>query len=155
MDTVYLGELVRAPDHRVRAAAMRVVSQWIEDFRLGTGVAIPSSDESSLRRYLQAGVVDSHPRVRLEATRGWARLKKPESAAEALKVLDQPMDRFLDFALWQTMRDLKEAWLPAVISGEISIDQQIPHWVFALRAVEAREAIPILMKVIQNRPQEH
>jgi putative heme-binding domain-containing protein len=152
MDTVYLGELVRAPDHRVRAAAMRVVSQWIEDFRLGTGVATRRADESSLRGYLQAGVVDSHPRVRLEATRGWARLKNRESAAEALKVLDQPMDRFLDFALWQTMRDLKEVWLPAVISGKISIDEQISHWVFALRAVEAREAIPILMKVIQNRP---
>ena len=152
MDTVYLGELVRAPDHRVRAAAMRVVSQWIEDFRLGTGVATPGSEQSSLRRYLQAGVVDSHPRVRLEATRGWARLKSRESAAEALKVLDQPMDRFLDFALWQTMRDLKGAWLPAVISGELSIDKQIPHWVFALRAVESREAIPILMKVIQSRP---
>ena len=151
IDTPYVGELLQSSDHRVRAAAMRVVSQWIEDYRLGTGVPTRASEEGILRDFLRAGVRDSHPRVRLEATRGWARIKKPGSAQEALEILEQPMDRFLDFALWQTMRDLKEEWLPAVVSGELSIEENVSHWVFALRAVEAREAIPVLMRVIGKR----
>jgi len=146
----YLGELVAAPDHRVRAAAMRVASQWIEDSRLGTGVLADGAKADALRAYLRAGVRDQHPRVRLEATRGWSRIKSPESARQALVVLEQPMDRFLDFALWQTMRDLKEEWLPAVVSGEFKIERNVSQWVFALRAVEAREAIPILLASLRG-----
>jgi putative heme-binding domain-containing protein len=152
IDIDYLVALVSSPDHRVRAACLRVASQWLEDSRLQTAVNAGPGDQEKLKRLLQQGVLDEHPRVRLEAVRAWARIPSADSAGQALRVLDQPMDRFLDFALWQTMRDLRSQWLPGVVSGEIAIDQQIPHWVFAMRAVEAGEAIPVLMKVIRNNP---
>ncbi|MEO1999709.1 MAG: PVC-type heme-binding CxxCH protein, partial [Planctomycetaceae bacterium] len=137
IDIDYLSPLVSSPDHRVRAASLRVASQWIEDSRLQIAVNAAAGDQGRLRKFLEQGVLDEHPRVRLEAVRGWARIPSSESAGQALKVLDQAMDRFLDFALWQTMRDLRSQWLPGVVSGQIRIDQEIPHWVFAMRAVEA------------------
>ncbi len=152
IDIDYLTSLFGSPDHRVRAACLRVASQWIEDSRLQTAVNAAAGDQDRLRQILTKGVGDEHPRVRLEAVRAWARIPSAESASQALRVLEQPMDRFLDFALWQTMRDLRSQWLPAVLSGEIAIDKQIPHWVFAMRAVEAGEAIPVLIKVVRNNP---
>ena len=154
IDTKYLAELCEAPDHRVRAAAMRVVSQWIDDLNLGTSHVTAGSNASQLRGLLEAGVSDEHPRVRLEAVRGWKGIAEAESAQQALKALDQPMDRFLDFALWQTLRDLRESWLPGVVAGKIPIEDEVAHWVFALRAVESPEAIPVLLKAIRNQPLE-
>ena len=134
-----VSELLRAsPDHRARAAAMRVVA-WRQ------GELDQASD------YLLSGVLDDHPRVRLEAVRGLAQRRDPLAAQTALRVLDRPMDRFLDFALWQAMQDLRPYWLAAMRSGELDLTDQVDHLAYALEAVNAEGMAAPLLALFENR----
>ncbi len=101
VDGALLERLLQAEDSRARAAAVRVLSHWID--------RIERSAE-----LLADAVRDEHPRVRMEAVTALRRLRTAEAARLALQVLDAPMDRFLDHALWITMRDLEPVWLSQV-----------------------------------------
>jgi len=137
-----LGELLNSKDHRVRAAAMRVTSQWHD--RLEQTI-------STMRN----GVADEHPRVRLEAVRALSQMQSVDAARYALFALDQPMDRFLDFALWQAMRDLEPYWLPAVREGREDFGGNIEHLTFALQSVDSPAIVEPLLKLVEgNRIRE-
>lgn len=129
-----LRSLLQSSDHRVRAAALRIAGDWRH------------SVEDRLELYQQA-VRDEHPRVRLEAVRCLAREGTVEAAAVAHRVLDAPMDRFLDFALWRTSRDLQSAWLPALQKGEPTFESS-SHLIFALKAVESPDVVTPLLKLL-------
>lgn len=140
LDTVderLLRELLASKDYRVRAAAMRVVTLWLP--RLDTPLA-----------YLRAGVGDEHPRVRIEAVRGLALTPSVESAAAVALALDKPLDRFLDFAVWRTLRDLEPAWLPEVRAGRFSFDGRVDHLTYALQAVEAPGVVEPLLDLFRK-----
>lgn len=143
LDTVneeLLSELLRSGDHRVRAAAIRVASHWRPRLQ---------ADAVGIFR---DGVTDDHPRVRLEAVCALSEIPAVEAAKTALLVLDRPLDRFLDFALWKTMRDTKDHWLPAVQNGTLDFGGQIEHLTFALQAVDSTEiARPLLDLVRDNK----
>src|SRR5690606_34253068 len=98
-----LDVLLVSTDYHVRAAAVRVLSQWKS--RL--------NDEAAYVSRLAARIVDEHPRVRLEAVRALARVETAQAADIAMQAFDQPKDRFVEYALWTTMRDLKDQWLAA------------------------------------------
>jgi putative heme-binding domain-containing protein len=95
-------------------------------------------------------VADEHPRVRLEGVRALAKHLSGESAKLALAVLDKPVDKFLDFALWQAMRDLEQHWLPAVRAGSESFDGNVAHLTFALKAVDSPAVVQPLLALIQE-----
>ncbi|MEM7343986.1 MAG: PVC-type heme-binding CxxCH protein, partial [Chloroflexota bacterium] len=84
-DETLLASLLQSADHRVRAAAMRVVG-------------LRQGDLGRAMQYMTAGIRDDHPRVRLEAVRALAYRPEREAAETAMLVLNKPMDRFLDFA---------------------------------------------------------
>jgi len=130
-----LGELLTADDHRVRAAAVRVASQWRD--RLGDAAAI-----------FRTAVVDEHPRVRIEGVRALAQLPSLELARSAALALDKPMDRFLDFALWRTLRDSSPYWLDAVRNGSFDFDGNIDHLTYALAAVDSPGVVAPLLELI-------
>ncbi len=132
-----LQKVLGASDHRVRAAGMRVVPQWRQEL-------------SQHFEYLVRGVRDAHPRVRLEAVRGLAEESSPEAASVALEAVEQPLDRFLDFALWQTMRDLAPYWLPLVQRGELDFGGRIDRLTFALRAVDSPDVARPLLNLIRD-----
>jgi putative heme-binding domain-containing protein len=117
-----LGELLRSPDHRVRAAATRVLSAWHK--------RLPGAAE-----LLAARVDDEHPRVRLEAVRALGQIPTTASAAAAMRALDRPIDQFLDYALWLAARELEPHWLPAVRAGEFDFGGHVRHQLFALQSV--------------------
>ena len=98
-DTPLLEELLESEDHRARAAAVRVLYHGYDSV-------------AGAEAHLEAAVRDSHPRVRREAVTALQKWKDPQAAKAALAALEQPMDRFLDFALWHTVRELKPQWLP-------------------------------------------
>jgi len=137
-----LKELLQSKDHRVRAAAVRVLSLWKED--------IPQVVDT-----LASAARDEHPRVRLEAVRALADMQSAAAAEYALRVFEQPMDRFLDFALWQAMRDLKPYWLAAVEQGKFDLSDA-NKLAFAAQAADAAQLAPILLKQIaaQETPAE-
>jgi putative heme-binding domain-containing protein len=132
-----LRELLASTDHRVRAAAMRVVTLWLP--RLSTPLA-----------YLRAGVADEHAGVRIEAVRGLALVPSAESALVAAQALDKPLDRFLDFALWRTFRDLESAWLPEVRAGKFSFGGRADHLAYALQAAEAPGVVQPLLDLFRR-----
>ena len=124
--------LLDSPVHNIRAAGVRIASDWslVEEPWIDT---------------FAAAVRDKHPRVRLEGVRALARIPSAESAELAAEALDQPMDRFLDFALWQTLRDLQSHWLPALQKGEIDFGGNVEHLTFALKAVDSPQIAPLLL----------
>lgn len=120
-----LRRLLQSTDHNVRAASVRVLSQLL--FRMPDALSL-----------LSVLVADEHPRVRLEAVRALAGLRSTEAAVVALRALDLPTDRFLDFALWRTTWELADVWFPALEAGETDFDGDVSHLTFALQAAAER-----------------
>jgi putative heme-binding domain-containing protein len=132
-----IGELCHSPEPRARAAALRVVSE-------NTG-RIDSSFQ-----LLSAAVEDSHPRVRLEAVRGLTHFTSTAAAEAVARALDQPVDRFLDFAIWQSLRDLQASWHPAFARGEFTFGGNTEHIIYAVRAIESPDAGQLLVRLIEG-----
>ncbi|MDX1944182.1 MAG: HEAT repeat domain-containing protein [Pirellulaceae bacterium] len=145
VSTSYLAELSQSPDHRVRAAAVRTASHWANTLY-------------DPQTYFRRGIVDDHPRVRLEAVRAWSQVPKFERSPtlfidapqQAALALDKPLDRWLDFALWQTMRDLAPVWLPEVKAGKFDFRGNVNHLIFALKAAESPDAVQPLVALIEQ-----
>ncbi|MCY2966681.1 MAG: sorbosone dehydrogenase, partial [Planctomycetota bacterium] len=132
-----LDQVLRSTDHRARGAAVRVLSAWSDRV------------DRPLDR-LAIAVTDDHPRVRLEAVRVLAALPSLASADIALRALDRPLDANLDFALWQTARDLQPFWLPAVEKGERVFDGDIRRLTFALNSVGAPAVVGPLVDLLKQ-----
>jgi len=133
-----LNTLLNSSDHRVRAAAVRVLSQWKSRI----------NDEPAYINVLAKKTKDDHPRVRLEAVRALARVQLPEAADAAMQVMQPGMDRFIEYALWATMRDLKDSWLSDVDDLKFAADNE--KMLYALKAVDSREAVPALLNTYLN-----
>src|SRR5262249_54864708 len=123
-----LDQLLKAKDHRVRAAAVRVVPHWKERMK------------DSLTG-LQPLIGDDHPEVRLEAARALATFASPQAAELAMRALDKPMDKFLDYGLYLTMRELEPHWLPALEKGTLDFGGDPRKIVFSLQAVNSRAGV--------------
>ena len=132
-----LTRLAKSSDHRARAAALRVAVAWRD--------RLPQWETM-----VRGGVVDDHPRVRLEALRGLANAKSATAAATALQALERPMDRFLDFALWQTLRDLSPEWVPALQAGEFDVGGNVDQLTFALKAVDSPGVVQPLVALLKG-----
>ncbi len=133
-----LRNLLQAEDGRIRAAAIRVLSFWRDDMPDGTTL-------------LGDLILDDHPRVRLEAVRALARIGDGWAASTALQVLEKPMDRFLDYALWLTMNDLADPWIEAIQAGtwQASPENQAALE-FGLTAIPGDKAAQILEPMTQS-----
>ena len=57
---------------------------------------------------LGRAVADPYPRVRLEAVRACSFFQDHQSLEIALRALEQPMDRYLEYALTETVRQLQQ-----------------------------------------------
>lgn len=138
-------ELLSSSNHNIRAAAVRVASQWHDEV----------SDPLGL---FTAAVRDEHPRVRLEGVRALATVPSSQAMIVGLEATRQPMDRFLDFAVWQLVEDLAPVWIPdlqqAVAknnkNSKILQDAKAhpESWAFAFEAIpnpEVAEAAIILL----------
>ncbi|MEX2139609.1 MAG: PVC-type heme-binding CxxCH protein [Pirellulales bacterium] len=145
-----LDHLIYNSNSGASAAAIRVYSHWHDRFRDLEGALLPRlirGPRVLLR--LKARIDDERPRVRLETVRACSTIRSAESAAFAMKALDQPIDRFLDFALWQTARDLKSYWLPEVLAGRNPFEK-IEHLTFALKAIGSPDVVPPLVKLLTD-----
>jgi len=129
-----LETLLASSNHHVRAAAVRVLSQW--KGRL--------DDEDAYVSVLEKLVQDAHPRVRLEAVRALARSSRPEAADLAMRALPAERDRFLEYALWTTMRDTKSHWLPE--TNRLAFAGDATKLLYALKAIDSPDATPYLLK---------
>lgn len=89
-----LDRVLNAKDYRARAAAVRVLSYWLD--RVENPLAI-----------LKKMANDPHGRVRLEAVRALSFLQGDAAVETALEVLNHDTDRWLEYTLEETMRQLE------------------------------------------------
>ena len=132
-----LARLLTSNDPRVRAAAVRVVQHWKD--RLSNPLAL-----------LAPRVIDDHPRVRLEAVRVLGHIPEVASAELAFQALDKPVDKFLDYAIWLTARDLQGLWLPALQAGKFDDGGNPRRLVFALAAVGSPAVAKPLVEALRS-----
>ena len=88
-----LDKLQASPDFRVRAYAARVVGEL-------------SAQLPDTQVRLTKAIADTHPRVRLEAVVALSHVGGNDSLRTALGAVGQPTDKFIDYALRQTVRHL-------------------------------------------------
>ncbi|GAB2551672.1 L-sorbosone dehydrogenase [Spirosoma aerophilum] len=128
--------LLNADNHKARAAALRALELWYPNL-------------TNVPALLAKAVSDKHPQVRMEAVIALRKVKTPEAVRTALSVLDNPMDEFLDYALWQTVRDGESLW-----AGRLKEDPgflgDARKTVFSLKAVSSPEAILRLRQLYQQ-----
>ncbi len=127
--------LLRSADHRVRAAATRVMGAW--HARLPQAASL-----------LAVQIEDEHPRVRLEAARVLSLLGTAQAAEVAMRALDRPMDRFLDHGLWLTARDLQPHWLAALKAGQFDCGGDVKHLTFLLQSAGSPGVVEPLMTLL-------
>lgn len=131
-----LSKLLNAKDHNARAAALRAFRLW-------------HSKLTNIPALLAKAVTDPHPQVRLESVIALRDVPSPEAARSALTVLDHPMDEFLDFALWQTVRELEPQWLSR-LKTDPNFLGDARKTAFALKSVNNPEAVAQLMSLYQK-----
>jgi putative heme-binding domain-containing protein len=132
-----LTAVLNAKDHHARAAATRVAGCWHE--------RLPNVLELLAQR-----AADDHPQVRLEAVRALALVPSPRSAEIALTALDRPVDKFLDYALWLTARELEPHWLPALQDGSLTFGGNARQLAFALQATNSKAALKPLLDLLKS-----
>ena len=141
-----LDELLHAEEPRIRAAAVRVLADWADP---QTDFAAPIKKGQALAIFRQA-IDDPFARVRLEAVRGVARLNDAQAAEVALRVLEHPMDRFLDYGLWLTVNELAAPFMKALESGRLAVGGK--QLEFALASIEAGQAGRYLAQRLKKQP---
>ncbi len=134
LDTRLLQRMLAAGNPKVRAAAVRVASDFLRQ-------------EDSVGAYIacEKAARDSHPQVRLEAVCALAKFPTQAAATQVLSVLKQPIDKNLDFAIWTAVRDLSPQWLPAAQAGRFNYGDDPSALAFALKAVESSNVVQPLL----------
>ncbi|HEY7428407.1 MAG TPA: HEAT repeat domain-containing protein, partial [Gemmataceae bacterium] len=128
--------LLQAKDYRLRAAAVRVVSAWHD--RL--------SDPLDL---LTPRLADEHPQVRLEAIRALGQIPSARATEVALNALDKNVDKYLEYGLWLTMRELESHWLVALQEGKFNTGNA-RHLLFALQSADSRAVLRPLVELVRS-----
>jgi len=132
-----LDAVLNSPDHRARAAACRVVAAKASQLPNALGL-------------LTARVADDHPQVRLEAVRALANVHTPQAAVVAARSLDKPVDKWLDYAIWLTLRELAPHWLDGVKAGKLDFGGNPRHLVFALQAAGSTDVAKPLLALLKE-----
>ncbi|MCF0065151.1 HEAT repeat domain-containing protein [Dyadobacter chenwenxiniae] len=129
-------ELLNAKSHNARAAALRALELWFPKVQ-------------NVPALLAKAVKDEHAQVRMEAVIALRKTKTADAAKNALSVLDGQMDEFLDFALWQTVRELELVWL-AKLKTEPNLLGDAKKTAYALKSATSPEAATMLVQLYQK-----
>ncbi len=135
-DMRLLTSLLEAKDYRVRAAAVRVLSAWLDKAESPLGL-------------LEARVADEHPQVRLEAVCALRHVRSASAAEVAMRAMERPLDKYLDYSLWLTMRELEGQWLPALNTGKLRFAWDARRLAFALEAVGGAKVLEPLRALVK------
>jgi putative heme-binding domain-containing protein len=125
-------ELVASPEAGARAAAYRILThRWRE---------LPDAMPSLVK-----GIADENAQVRLWALAVLMDMRQPKAFEVALRALDKPMDESLDFLLELTAREQTDVWLPLVLKGDLKLNENPKHLVYAMKATGRSEGLRPLL----------
>jgi len=99
---------------------------------------------------LTGSINDPDPRVRLEAIRALAAFPRALTVETAAGVLDKPMDKVLDYALWLTVRELEPVWMPEFKAGNLTFGGDAKKLAFALNAVGNKDTVKPVLTLIDG-----
>ncbi len=99
---------------------------------------------------LTGSINDPDPRVRLEAVRALAAFPRALTVETAAGVLDKPMDKVLDYALWLTVRELEPVWMPEFQAGNLTFGGDAKKLAFALNAVGNKDTVKPVLALIDG-----
>ncbi len=132
-----LNTLLNDQDGRVRAAAVRVVQHWSD--RLENPITL-----------LGARARDENARVRLETVRVLAHLADPKSIEVAMSAFERPVDPFLAYALWLTVRETFPRWLPNLEAGTLAIGGKGDRLLFAAYASGSSSVVGPVLEALRS-----
>lgn len=133
---VLLSQLLAAKNPNARAAAVRVLGYWIHEIQRPMDL-------------LATAAQDINPRVRLEAVVALGTIQDAAASRTALTILDQNMDEFLDYALWQTVKQQESLWMKE-LAADPSYLGDAKKTSFALKSVSNPSAIELLVDLYRN-----
>ncbi len=120
------------------------------DVTLGMVAAVEADPSGNAAAMLSSRVIDENPLVRLEAVRAIAKLPSAKSAEIAARALEKPVDRWLDYAIWLTLRELTPKWLPELRAGTIDFGGDPRKIVFALQASGSGDVVGPLTTLLKS-----
>ncbi len=136
IDTKSLNKLIGCPQPLARAYAGRIIGMN------------PDAIDRPLDK-LAYLVRDEHPRVRLEAVIACSYFQDPEALKIALRALDSPMDKYIDYSLSQAVYALADIWVPAMQSGTLELT--IPsHLAYTLETYGGAAAAEMARKTLKK-----
>jgi len=113
-------EFLDSGNPAARCYGVRMIGNWAHE--------IPDA-LNLLERFIR----DDNPRVRLETIVAATYVGQPRAMEIAAQALDAPMDRFLDYALRQSVHALSADWKPAFTSGKLAFGGRAKHAAFVLQ----------------------
>lgn len=136
VDAERLQRLMKAEDGRIRAATIRTIGDRRAELEQAS-------------QWLAAAVEDPYPQVRLEAIAALGRGATAECVEQALRAIHYPVDANIDFALWNTVRQLSSVWTPKLAAGELDFGDDPNRLVFLLSAAGTPAAAePVLQAMV-------
>ena len=139
MDSTLVARLLASKDARFRAAGVRVLA-YHEEMK---GITSPLW----VMKKLGEAVRDPDGLVRLEAVSALGRIGNEQSAWVALGVRSQPMDRWLDYALWLCLQETYPVWLASLDKGQPT-GVSAADFLFALQQVDSPEVGKALGRLV-------
>lgn len=137
VDEEIVNAAMASSDHRLRARAVRVISENREKL-------------PGYRPLIDQAVTDANERVRLEAVRALGEESDLAAVASVASALESRVDQFMDFAIWKSFRDLSSVWLPKVLSGDYTFNGDGAALLTALEAVQAKDAAAVLLNLLTS-----
>lgn len=134
-------------DARLRAFAVRL---WCRQIKWPEENAESRDEGEDCVKLLAKAVKDVHPRVRLEAVIGAGYVNTPDAVELALGVLDLPRDRFIDYALANTIRAAKPVWSQPLKEGRLTFGGNTAHLAFVLQTDGGQQMGPLLRKLLES-----
>lgn len=143
-----LQKLLASEDHRIRAAATRVLGSWAD---VQSQPKVLVSVETALP-LLATLVADDHPRVRLEAIRALAKLESVDAAVLAMDALDHKVDRFIDHALALTIQESEALLMQGISRGSLLAEGEEKKLELVLTRVSGTAASEFLSEKLATGP---
>lgn len=101
---------------------------------------------------LEKAVQDSDSQVRREAITSLGQCASGEAFQTALGAYSDNMEESYEFALWRSCRLLEPFWMPAFKEGALEIEADSQAFDFALKAIDSKDAVKILIGRFRNDP---
>ncbi|HVK59277.1 MAG TPA: PVC-type heme-binding CxxCH protein [Candidatus Kapabacteria bacterium] len=124
-------------DPGARAYAASAIGRWADRLQDPLGLLAPLA-------------TDQHPRVRLHTVVASSYIPKHESLNIAAKAAALPIDKFINYALKQTVHALKPRWFTAEALGQITIAADADLVNLMLRAGEAQMAAGSVREILNE-----